>query len=100
MTNWDVFDLDSLGILEIQKDESGVFTQAGLWFHTDAEAVVHVMNLACRWANPVARAAIRQLVNSWDVSDESYDSLRQVDKGTPRTTRRLGLFGEFMRVGT
>ena len=47
-------------ILEIEKDD-----EAGV-FESDADAIDHVMHLACREADPEARAAIREVVGSWD----------------------------------
>ncbi len=45
---------------EIQKrDEAGVF-------ESDTDALGHVMRLACRKADPEARAAMREIVASWD----------------------------------
>ena len=46
-------------ILEIEKDDA-----AGV-FESDADAIDHVMHQACREADPEARAAIREIVESW-----------------------------------
>ena len=47
-------------VLEIERDDA-----AGV-FESDADAVDHVMHLACREADPEARAAIREIVESWN----------------------------------
>ena len=46
-------------ILEIERDDA-----AGV-FESDADALDHVMHQACREADPEARAAIREIVESW-----------------------------------